>query len=223
MNNTDSIMIEMLARIQKLEYRVSELEKKNSLNDVSKNEDFTTIKKYKSLANYLENCGKESVKLSFSEIEKILSFPLPDSAKYRPFWANSETHSFASSWLSVGYKADVDMDKKEVVFGTKEFFEKSKIKQKKFELNGVKYSIEIGYYDKRTFRLNKIINEEYVDLEGNQKRFIVAKLKELIEENPNLDITDEEKGYIKNYGPGHTQGQNSNKLAKMLYRLLPEK
>ena len=62
-----------------------------------------------------------------------------------------------------------------------------------------------------------------MDLEGNQKRFIVAKLKELIEENPNLDITDEEKGYIKNYGPGHTQGQNSNKLAKMLYRLLPEK
>ena len=36
------------------------------------------------------------------------------------------------------------------------------------------------------------------------------------------DGTEDEKEYIMNYGPGKTKGQNSSKLAKMLYRLLPE-
>ena len=42
--------------------------------------------KYKPLADYLSISGKDKVKLTFNEIEKILGFKLPDSArKYSAF------------------------------------------------------------------------------------------------------------------------------------------
>ena len=60
--------------------------------------------KFIELTVYLEKCGKDKVKLSFSEIEKILGFRLSDSAyQYPAQWSNSESQSFAFGWLNAGY------------------------------------------------------------------------------------------------------------------------
>lgn len=106
----------MAERITDLEERVSALEKGNMSLQVA--EASKGSKKYRYLSEYLSNSNQKSVTLSFSEIENILQFELPDSARnHRPFWANTTTHSIALSWLSVGYETvSVNMDKQIVVF-----------------------------------------------------------------------------------------------------------
>ena len=56
--------------------------------------------------------------MSFKEIEDVLGFELPASAReHRAFWANTESHSIALSWLSVGYKTMVvDLAEERIVF-----------------------------------------------------------------------------------------------------------
>lgn len=77
--------------------------------------------KYRGLAEYLLSSKEKSVTLSYSQIEDILGFALPDTAKKfkQSYWANTETHSYASSWLAVGYKARVDVDHDTVTFTKK--------------------------------------------------------------------------------------------------------
>ena len=62
------------------------------------------IGKNQKLSEFLKNSGQDSVTLNFGEIRKILGF-LPESAKYRDCWANTETHSISRDWMSVGYLA----------------------------------------------------------------------------------------------------------------------
>ena len=60
--------------------------------------------KFIALTAYLEKCGKDEIKMSFSEIERIIGFRLPDSAyAYPAQWSNSESHSLAFGWLNAGY------------------------------------------------------------------------------------------------------------------------
>lgn len=60
--------------------------------------------KFTELTAYLEKCGKDEIKMSFSEIERIIGFRLSDSAyKYPAQWSNSESQSFAFGWLNAGY------------------------------------------------------------------------------------------------------------------------
>ena len=56
--------------------------------------------------------------LTYPDIEKILGFTLPDSAHkhMRAYWSNSETHSYALSWLSIGYRTRVDIEASTVIF-----------------------------------------------------------------------------------------------------------
>lgn len=63
------------------------------------------------LTAYLEKCGKDEIKLSFSDVERILGFQLPDSAYlHQPYWSNSGSHPIASAWLNAGYLSQhVDM------------------------------------------------------------------------------------------------------------------
>lgn len=112
----EKLILSMAERITDLEERVSALEKGNMSLQVA--EASKGSKKYRYLSEYLSNSNQKSVTLSFSEIEKILQFELPDSARnHRPFWANTTTHSIALSWLSVGYETvSVNMDKQVVVF-----------------------------------------------------------------------------------------------------------
>lgn len=67
--------------------------------------------KYWPLTSYLQHCGKDELALTFEEIEHILGFELPSSAKeYRANWANTTTVRFPLSWLDAGYMThDVDM------------------------------------------------------------------------------------------------------------------
>jgi len=75
------------------------------------------MNKYAPLSEYLTNSGLNSITLALQEIEDILGFPLPKSAKYRAFWENSEgMHVQAKAWLSSGYTAKVNLREKTLIF-----------------------------------------------------------------------------------------------------------
>jgi len=59
--------------------------------------------------------------MSFSEVEGVLGFPLPDSAwKYPAWWANENPdrtqHVHALAWLFADYLAHVDLQNEVVIF-----------------------------------------------------------------------------------------------------------
>ena len=67
---------------------------------------------YTPICNYLTGLEKDSVSLSFTEVEEIIGRGLPDSArKYRLWWENDETHTQAvNGWMAAGWQtADVDL------------------------------------------------------------------------------------------------------------------
>lgn len=116
------IMLEMLERIKTLENKVQTLEDRLSLgaevHPQSRVPMDNISPKYRKLAEYLLAADKMRVTLSYSQIEEILGFTLPDTARnFKPsFWANTRTHSYASSWMGVGYKTQIDADNDQVTF-----------------------------------------------------------------------------------------------------------
>ena len=71
--------------------------------------------KYRKLYTHLSNLGTEEWSTSFSEIEAILGFQLPASARlHRPWWGNQSNgngHSQSLAWILAGWEtANVDMD-----------------------------------------------------------------------------------------------------------------
>lgn len=111
---SDKLLLELYDRIKILEERVENLENKK----IGKKNNVKGSNKYRYLSKYLVQSNKDIVKISFKEIENILSLKLPQSAyNHRAFWANSESHSIALSWLSVGFiTTEVDMGTKIVQF-----------------------------------------------------------------------------------------------------------
>jgi hypothetical protein len=62
-------------------------------------------RKYGPLYYYLRGQNAQEVTLPLEEMEGILGFTLPSSARqHRPWWANSHSHSHASSWLNAGWE-----------------------------------------------------------------------------------------------------------------------
>ena len=63
--------------------------------------------KYQQLYSYLCSLGSNEWRTSFTEIESILGFELPASARlYRPWWGNQESgdgHSQALAWTMAGW------------------------------------------------------------------------------------------------------------------------
>ena len=58
---------------------------------------------YEPLKKYLASSNQNFVKLSFSDIEKLLNRPLPQSAyTYNTWWANGG-HSQANAWMDASY------------------------------------------------------------------------------------------------------------------------
>ena len=110
-------IVKILNRIETLESKVAELEacikNQNSVKfPALERPAFPTGKvsgKYKPLAEYLYESWERKIELCYTQIENILGFPLPPTAYKLPlsYWANTNTHSYASSWLAVGYKAKV--------------------------------------------------------------------------------------------------------------------
>ena len=61
--------------------------------------------KYYIFKRYLENCSKDEIDLSFSDIESILGFKLPQSAfDHRAWWSNHDRHVQSFSWNEAGYE-----------------------------------------------------------------------------------------------------------------------
>ena len=121
--NYERIILELLERIQVLETRVAKLEDQSSLiftnsSDTTEISHKNITSKYRRLTEYLLKSNEERIALTYPEIEKILGFALPDSAHkhMRAYWSNSETHSYALSWLSIGYRTRVDIEERTVVF-----------------------------------------------------------------------------------------------------------
>jgi hypothetical protein len=84
-----------------------------------KGEKHLSTSKYCILGEYLLEREEDQVKLSFSDIEDILGFPLPKSArKFRTWWANDTTHSHAvNGWLTFGWKVtEIDLIEQYVRF-----------------------------------------------------------------------------------------------------------
>lgn len=114
----DRIILEMLDRIKTLEDEVAELKEEKTEIKTEPNLLSVPSKKYRKLSALLASAEGKPVSMSFNEIEDILGFKLPASAReHRAFWANTESHSIALSWLSVGYKTMVvDLAEERIVF-----------------------------------------------------------------------------------------------------------
>lgn len=74
---------------------------------------------YQPLKDFLAARGDRSVSLSYDEIERIIGRALPPSARgevSRQWWANTESHSQARAWLSLGRKAKLNLAERVVTF-----------------------------------------------------------------------------------------------------------
>ncbi len=74
---------------------------------------------YQPLKDFLAARGARSVSLSYDEIERLLGRPLPPSASgdvSRQWWANTDSHSQARAWLSLGRKAKLNLEQRTVTF-----------------------------------------------------------------------------------------------------------
>ena len=117
-----SVVLEMLERIQLLESKVKDLEEKINSISLSQPQAAAQLDKvsvrYRSLAEYLLSSNAKRINLSYEQIENILGFTLPNTARNfkKSYWANTKTHSYASSWMAVGYKARVDVETDIVTF-----------------------------------------------------------------------------------------------------------
>ncbi len=77
--------------------------------------------KYAPLYNHLNGLSSKEWPATFEEIERILGFSLPDSARiHRPWWANQGErggHSHALAWEMAGWKtSQVDMGGEKLTF-----------------------------------------------------------------------------------------------------------
>ncbi|MEY2355911.1 DUF7662 domain-containing protein [Lysinibacillus capsici] len=63
--------------------------------------------KYESLGTYLKNNIDDEIVLTFEQIIIILSDSLPPSAyEHKAWWANTESHVQAKSWLDVKWEVE---------------------------------------------------------------------------------------------------------------------
>lgn len=119
-------IVKLYNRIEELEKRVMQLEEKvNTQNNANIQYAERPVfpsecvnSKYKGLSEFLYENWEKRIVLSYEQIENILGFALPASAYKlaQSYWANTEYHTYAKSWLKLGYKAKVDVENKKVVF-----------------------------------------------------------------------------------------------------------
>lgn len=75
-------------------------------------------RKYGPLTDYLSEVSRDTVVLSFSEIESIIDAQLPPSAHdYREWWANQAHGSQAGGWVDAGWRvAEVNLSQQRTTF-----------------------------------------------------------------------------------------------------------
>lgn len=77
------------------------------------------MSKYDPLTHHLAARSEPRIAMRFDEIERLLGFALPRSARlHRPWWANSgHGHVQAKGWLNAGYASqDVDLEAERLEF-----------------------------------------------------------------------------------------------------------
>jgi hypothetical protein len=76
------------------------------------------MSKYEPLRRYLEGRSTQMVPMTFSEIERVLGFRLPESQRYPAWWSNNPTNNvMTNEWLAAGYKTEqVDIEGRKLVF-----------------------------------------------------------------------------------------------------------
>lgn len=77
------------------------------------------MSKYDPLQTYLARQAQREAAMAFGEIERVLGFPLPPSARrHQAWWANNVgTHVNARAWRDAGWKTSrVDLASERVVF-----------------------------------------------------------------------------------------------------------
>jgi|GEM_PF-651327 len=79
------------------------------------------MSKYAALHDYLLNLADDSWSVTFKDVESVLGFPLPNSArKHRPWWGNQNQnsgHSHALAWADAGWKtSNVDLASESLTF-----------------------------------------------------------------------------------------------------------
>jgi hypothetical protein len=77
--------------------------------------------KYAPLHKFLSSQRGDTWRATFAQLERILGFPLPTSARvHRPWWANQRGkggHSHALAWEAAGWRtAEVDLVDESLVF-----------------------------------------------------------------------------------------------------------
>jgi len=122
MSNYERVLLEMQETISVLKERVGVLEK--AMNSTAQEEvpELPTVsKKYRALSDFIIGSDEHELELSFTDIEDLLGFTLPPSARqHRAFWANAPSHAIASSWMSAGYETiRVNIELETIVFGEK--------------------------------------------------------------------------------------------------------
>ena len=80
----------------------------------------TIMSKYDPLRSYLTKLKQDEWRASFGEIERMLGFPLPYSARTYPAWWGNDQHSegrHAQAWLRAGWRtANLNLTRETVVF-----------------------------------------------------------------------------------------------------------
>ena len=74
--------------------------------------------KYDPLTRFLGKQSEDEVTLAFDRLERLLGFPLPDSARQHPWWwANQNPPRVQSSaWASAGWHASASLSSQYVIF-----------------------------------------------------------------------------------------------------------
>lgn len=74
--------------------------------------------KYQALQDYLCDCGKGKIQMSFAEIAQICGIDtLPETAFHRlEWWDNGAYHHQSKSWYYAGYNAHADIQQESVIF-----------------------------------------------------------------------------------------------------------
>ena len=74
--------------------------------------------KYRKLHTHLRSLAIREWRASFSEIEAVLGFKLPPSARrYSAWWANDSNNIHGRAWLTAGWKtAEVNMNAETLTF-----------------------------------------------------------------------------------------------------------
>ena len=77
------------------------------------------MSKYAPLTRHLRAANADRLAMTFAELEGLLGFALPPSArKHRAWWANSpQSHVNAAAWYHAGYQSQaVDLETEKLMF-----------------------------------------------------------------------------------------------------------